>query len=142
MPAPIGISVGDFFAVAELIHSVKKALEQSAGSVTQYAGVISTLQSFEDALNKVRRVEARDDEKRALLEVAKRLHATLQRFEKKVLEYEPALADCPPEKRWKSIGQKIKWQRSARQDVAWFQSEVQQHAIALSLMLSQIQRYF
>lgn len=57
MPAVIGFSVGDIFAVAEFIVSVRKALEESSGSAAQYAGVVSTLQSFENALQQIQRID-------------------------------------------------------------------------------------
>lgn len=141
MASPITFSVGDIFAVADFIHSVKKALEQSSGSAAQYAGVIATLRSFEHALQQIQQIGAEESEKRDILLVAYALKRRLEKFEKKVVTYQPALAGRSTEQRWKCIFQKIKWQRHARPEVQWFQAEVQAHATALSLMLPKIVRY-
>ena len=57
MVTPFGFSVGDFVAGIELIRQLINALEDSAGSSSEYRDLIKELYSLERALLEVKHLD-------------------------------------------------------------------------------------
>ena len=142
MPLPIGVSVGNVLAVVRLIRPVKKALKDSTGSKAEYQEVVGALKSCEDALRQPEQILVTAEEKQAINDVVQRTKQAVSTFESKLRRYEPALVPGATEKRWRSFGKTIQWQTSGvKEDIQFFQTELQQHTSSLLLMLSTVQTW-
>ncbi|CAJ2504295.1 Uu.00g116890.m01.CDS01 [Anthostomella pinea] len=137
MPVPFGVSVGDFIGGIEFICSIKDAVEASAGSRAQYHGVLATIQSSQETLTHLNELDVtpRAEEPRKCHR--RRYRHSIVTLASKIQKYDKGLSKSRADDWWRALPRKIQWQRSSREHVLWFQSELQQHATSLQLVLAQ-----
>lgn len=140
MPVPFGVSVGDFIAAIELIHTIVQALEESTGAGAHYRGVILSMKNLERALSSLKSIESDDVvQKAAMLEIATYCSDSIQRFFGKVQKYQPALQLNGRNKKWKDALRKVQWTLLEKQEVRDFQAEIESHIMSLHILLVQLQ---
>lgn len=140
MPIPFGVSVGDFIAAIELIHTVVQALEESAGAGAHCRGVILSMKNLEKALSTLQNIESDDVvQKAAMLEIATHCSESIQRFFARVQKYQPALQLNGRKEKWKDALRKVQWTLLEKQEVRDFQAEIEGHVMSLHILLVQLQ---
>ncbi|KAK5125232.1 hypothetical protein LTR85_000908 [Meristemomyces frigidus] len=109
MPVPFGVSVGDFIAGIEFLYSIKEALEESAGSRAQYQGVLSTLQSSQQALERLNTFAGTlgDEDRDAVNDIVERYKRTTAVLASKIQRFENALGKGAPDAWWKALPKKV-----------------------------------
>lgn len=137
-----GWSVGDIIAAIQLIVKITKALEDSTGSSSQYQGVITELNSLNNALVKVKNIRLEGDQQHqeiALFGAALQCRQTIDGFMQKVGKYQACLGDGGSGSWAKDSWRKVQWSLCSQKEVDLFRASLNAHTSAISIMLHAIQ---
>lgn len=140
MPIPFGVSVGDFVVCIDLIKTITDSLNDARGSSAQYHGLVKSLGSLESALVRLRTIRTSCPDKRIALErIALQCMCTLSSFRDKVEKYQQSLKLGGSRNRAKDSFRKVQWALYAKDDIAWFQTEIRCHVDAILIFLNVVQ---
>ena len=139
---PFGFSVGDFINGISLIKELINALEDSAGSSSEYRELIKELYSLERALVEVKHLnlnESQLHQKAALCQAANQCQETIDDFLQTIQKYQPALSNGTLKFSLKGSLRKIQWALCKKDDVENFRAKVTGHTAAVSILLLTLQ---
>ena len=142
MVPPFGFSTGDFFSGISLVHEIIKALEDSAGSSSQYRGLIKELYALERALLEVKNLDLDQSEwaqQLALQQAATQCQETIDTFLRTVHKFQPALSNGASSSRLRDGLRKIQWALCKRDDVDKFRAQISGHIASINILLVTIQ---
>ena len=145
MLPPFGFSVSDFIAGINLVRELIKALEDTAGSSSDYRELIKELYSLERALIEVKHLdldESQFNQEIALRQAAAQCQETIDSFLKTIRKYQPTLSN--PSNSSSKLGlrgglRKIQWALCKKDDVEKFRAKISGHTAAISILLMTIQ---
>ena len=142
MLPPFGFSVGDFIAGINLIRQLINALEDSAGSTSEYRELIKELYSLERALIEVKHLElskSQCNQQIALRQAASQCQETIDGFLQTIRKYQPALSNGTSKSSFQDGLRKIQWALCKKDDVQKFRAKVSGHTAAINIILMTIQ---
>lgn len=142
MVPPFGVSVSDFIAGINLIRELIKALEDSAGSSSEYRELVKELYRLERALIEVKQLNldgSRSNQEIALRQAAAQCQETIDGFLQTIRKYEPALSNNGMKSSLQSGLRKIQWALCKKDDVDRFRAKVSGHTAAISILLMTVQ---
>ena len=142
MVTPFGFSVGDFVAGIELIRQLINALEDSAGSSSEYRELIKELYSLERALLEVKHLELDASQYAqlvALRQAATQCQQTIDEFLTKVRKFQPAFRTGAAKSSWRDSLRKIEWALYKKEDVERFRAQLSGHTASINMLMMTVQ---
>lgn len=139
---PFGFSVGDFISGINLIRELIKALEDSAGSSSEYRELFKELYALERALLEVKSLDvdpSQHTQQAALRQAATQCQETIDAFLQTVRKYQPAFSSGLSRSGLKDGLRKIQWAFCKKDDVEKFRAKIRGHAAAVNMLLMTIQ---
>ena len=128
-------SIGDIVTVANIVHSIYKALSDSMGASYDYQCLVSELRSFEQALKMVEvAITVTPPTGRFALDIAAEITTCLEMlktFDARISSYQKALGGRKSAS-WRKIG----WGVFKVDEVASFRQKISQHKQNIALFLN------
>ena len=137
-----GWSAGDIVAAIQLVVKLAGALEDSAGSSSQYCEVIRELYSLERALLDVKNLQLEPQQHHrqvALFGAALQCRETIDQFMRKIGKYQLALRQGGSGSWVKDALRKMQWSLCSQKEVDVFRPSLSAHTSAIGIMLQAIQ---
>ncbi len=142
MPITFG-SVGDIISLSLLIKDLIKSLDQVRGSSAEYQDVIADLCSLDRVLLEVEVLLRSCDHVaelnalRATADIAtERCRKCIASIRQRMANFEEGLESGSTANLARRTASKIRWQLSAKEDLAKFRAEINAHYININLLLT------
>ena len=138
MLPPFGFSTGDFVSGINLVREILKALEDSAGSSSEYRGLIKELYALERVLLEVKHLDLEQSQctqQIALRQAATQCQETIDLFLQTIRKFQPTLSNDVSSSRLRGSLRKIQWALCKRDDVDKFRAQISGHAASINILL-------
>ena len=137
-----GFSAGDFITGVNLVRELIKALEDSAGSSSQYRQLIKELYGLERALLEVKHLDldhSQNAQQIALRQAATQCQDTIDEFLQRIRKFQPALSNGTSRSGLKVSLRKVQWALCKKEDVEKFRAQISGHAASINMLLMTVQ---